>query len=161
MDVPCSGGINGYGHGSICEAVKPLGKKCQGNGLLQKIDTLTSSTEEKNQEESAHKDQLESKIDSILSKVEGLMAKSGVIENRFNEIDNIHLEIKGNMQWWNINKISTEQEANLKVVFNLIFTDEQSSLDEKVENISATIKELNSILSSKEENEFQNATELS
>ena len=65
------------------------------------------------------------------------------------------------MQWWNINKISTEQEANLKVVFNLIFTDEQSSLDEKVENISATIKELNSILSSKEENEFQNATELS
>ena len=98
MDVPCSGGINGYGHGSICEAVKPLGKKCQGNGLLQKIDTLTSSTEEKNQEESAHKDQLESKVDSILSKVEGLMAKSGVIENRFNEIDNIHLEIKGNMQ---------------------------------------------------------------
>jgi hypothetical protein len=36
-------------------------------------------------------------------------------------------------------------------------------LDEKIENISVSIKELNSILSSKEENEFQNqnATELS
>ena len=47
--------------------------------------------------------------------------------------------------------------------FKIIFTDEQSSLDEKVENISDTIKELNSMLSSKEENEFQNqnATELS
>ena len=63
------------------------------------------------------------------------MAKSGVIENRFNEIDNIHQKIKG----------------------------EQSSLDEKVENISDTINGLNSMLSSKEENEFpnQNATELS
>ena len=47
--------------------------------------------------------------------------------------------------------------------FKIIFTDEQSSLDEKVENISDTIKELNSILLSKEENEFQNenVTELS
>ena len=44
------------------------------------------------------KDQLESKIDSTLSKVEGLMAKSGEIENRFNEVDNIHQEIKGSMQ---------------------------------------------------------------
>ena len=128
VDVPCSGGIDGYGHGSICEAVKPLEKKCQGKGLLQKIDTLTNSIEEKNQEESADKDQLESKIDSILSKVEGLMAQSGMIENRFKEIDNNHEKIK----------------------------DEQSSLDEKVENISDTIKELNSILLSKEENEFQN-----
>ena len=50
-----------------------------------------------------------------------------------------------------------------KVFFKIIFTDEQSSLDEKVENISDTIKELNSMLSSKEENDFQNqnATELS
>ena len=63
------------------------------------------------------------------------MAQSGMIENRFKEIDNNHEKIK----------------------------DEQSSLDEKVENISDTIKELNSILLSKEENEFQNqnATELS
>ena len=63
------------------------------------------------------------------------MAKSGVIENRFNEIDNIHQKIKG----------------------------EQSSLDEKVENISDTMKKLNSILLSNEENEFQNqnVTELS
>ena len=63
------------------------------------------------------------------------MATSGEIENRFNEIDNIHQKIRG----------------------------EQSSLDEKVENISDTIKELNSILLSKEENEFQNqnVTELS
>ena len=45
----------------------------------------------------AHKDQLESKIDSTLSKVEGLMAKSGDIENRFDEIDHIHQEIKGSM----------------------------------------------------------------
>ena len=47
--------------------------------------------------------------------------------------------------------------------FKMIFTDEQSSLDEKVENISDTINGLNSMLSSKEENEFQNqnATELS
>ena len=101
-----------------------MDKKCQGNGLLQKIDTLTSSIEEKNQETSgiiiwnikqnwkywqliltimswitvtAHKYQLESKIDSTLSKVEGLMAKSGDIENRFDEIDHIHQEIKGSM----------------------------------------------------------------
>jgi len=49
------------------------------------------------------------------------------------------------------------------VFFKNIFTDEQNSLDEKVENISDTIKELNSMLSSKEENEIQNqnATELS
>ena len=33
-------------------SVKPLDKKCKGNGLLQKIDTLTSSIEEKNQDES-------------------------------------------------------------------------------------------------------------
>ena len=45
----------------------------------------------------AHKDQLESKIDSTLSKVEGLMAKSGEIENRFDEIDHIHQEIKGSI----------------------------------------------------------------
>ena len=101
VDVPCSGGIDGYGHGSICEAVKPLGKKCQGNGLLQKIDTLTSSTEEKNQEESAHKDQLESKIDSILSKVEGLMAKSEETENRFNEIHSRFIKkLKVNKVLW-------------------------------------------------------------
>ena len=45
----------------------------------------------------------------------------------------------------------------------IIFTDEQSSLDGKVENIIDTIKELNSMLPPKEENEFlnQNATELS
>ena len=43
------------------------------------------------------KDQLESKIDSTLSKVEGLMAKSGEIEKRFNKIDNIHQAIKGSM----------------------------------------------------------------
>jgi len=72
-----------------------LDKKCQGNGLLQKVDTLTTSFEERNQERSAQKDQLESKIDSTLSKVEELMAKSGEIENRFNEIDNIHQGIKG------------------------------------------------------------------
>ena len=48
-------------------------------------------------------------------------------------------------------------------MFKIIFTDEQSSLDGKVENISDTIKELNFMLSSKEENAFQNqnATELS
>ena len=45
----------------------------------------------------AHKDQLESKIDSTLSKVEGLMAKSEEIEKRFNKIDNIHQDIKGSM----------------------------------------------------------------
>jgi hypothetical protein len=46
--------------------------------------------------------------------------------------------------------------------FKMIFTDEQSSLDGKVENIIDTIKELNSMLSSKEANEFlnQNVTEL-
>ena len=83
----------------------------------------------------AQKDQIESKIDSTLAKVEGLMAQSGMIGNRFEEIDNNHEKIK----------------------------DEQSSLDEKVENIIDTIKELNSMLSPKEENEFlnQNATELS
>ena len=43
------------------------------------------------------KDQLESKIDSTLSKVEGLIAKSGDIEKRFNKIDNIHQDIKGSM----------------------------------------------------------------
>ena len=45
----------------------------------------------------------------------------------------------------------------------IIFTDEQSSLDGKVENIIDAIKELNSMLLSKEANEFlnQNATELS
>ena len=52
---------------------------------------------------------------------------------------------------------------NSKSYFLIIFTDEQISLDEKVENIIDTIKELNSMLSPKEENEFlnQNATELS
>ena len=45
----------------------------------------------------------------------------------------------------------------------IIFTDEQSSLDGKVENIIDAIKELNSMLLSKEANEFlnQNTTELS
>ena len=33
-------------------SVKPLDQKCQENGLLQKIDTLTSSIKEKNQETS-------------------------------------------------------------------------------------------------------------
>ena len=46
----------------------------------------------------AQTDQIESKIDSTLAKVEGLMAKSGEIENRFNEVDNIHQGIKGSMQ---------------------------------------------------------------
>ena len=45
----------------------------------------------------AQKDQIESKIDSTLAKVEGLMAKSGEIENRFNEVDNVHQEIIGSM----------------------------------------------------------------
>ena len=45
----------------------------------------------------AQTDQIEIKIDSTLAKVEGLMAKSGEIENRFNEVDNIHQEIKGGM----------------------------------------------------------------
>ena len=78
-----------------------LWKKCQGNGLLQKIDTLTSSIEEKNPEESAHKDQLESKFDSILSKVEGLMAKSEETENRFNEIHSRFIKkLKVNKVLW-------------------------------------------------------------
>ena len=90
------------------------------------------------------------------------MAKSWEIENRFNEVENIHQEIKGKYD-----EISTKSQLSnkqiRKVMFKIIFTDEQSSLDEKVENISDTIKELNSMLSSKEENEFQNqnATELS
>ena len=44
-----------------------------------------------------------------------------------------------------------------------MYIDEQSALDEKVENISDTLKELNTMLSLKEENEFQNqnVTELS
>ena len=44
---------------------------------------------------SVHKDELDSKVDSILSKVEGLMAKLGDIEIKFNEVDNIHQEMKG------------------------------------------------------------------
>ena len=44
---------------------------------------------------SVNKDELDSKVDSTLSKVEGLLAKSGEIEIRFNEVDNIHQEIKG------------------------------------------------------------------
>ena len=61
--------------------------------------------------------------------------------------------------------IKSQQSLNWEIngFLKMIFTDEQSSLDEKVENIIDTIKELNSMLSSKEANEFlnQNATELS
>ena len=92
------------------------------------------------------------------------MAKSGEIENRFNEIDNIHQGIKGMQQYDEMSrKYQMSNKQIRKVFFKIIFTDEQSSLIEKVENISDTIKELNSMLSSKEENDFQNqnATELS
>ena len=70
---------------------------------------------------------------------------------------------KSKVIWWNIKKIPNENKQIQKVIFKIIFTDEQSSLDGKVENISDTIKELNFMLSSKEENAFQNqnATELS
>ena len=85
------------------------------------------------------------------------MAKSGEFENRFNGVDNIHQEIKGSM-------IKSQQILNWEINgLKKKITDEQSSLDGKVENIIDAIKELNSMLSSKEANEFlnQNATELS
>ena len=37
------------------------------------------------------------------------MAKSGEIADRFNEVENIHQEIKGNMMKYQKKKIATEQ----------------------------------------------------
>ena len=62
----------------------------------------------------AQTDQIESKIDSTLAKVEGFMAKSGEIENRFNEFDNIHQEIKGSMQSMTCNAPSKVMSCDVR-----------------------------------------------
>ena len=99
---------------------------------------------------SVKKDELDCKVDSTLS---------GEIEIRFNEVDNIHQEIKSKVIRLLIETLFFFVDFSncYSIVFSvLMYIDEQRSLGEKVENIINAIIDLKTFLPTKgEEDEVQ------